>query len=299
MTGRLKAIPETWLFLGMGSLAVLLAQGDLAPVSSQTLALLLAVAVVLTGLPHGALDPWVAWRAGLWRTRVGFAAFHVAYVALAAGVLALWQLAPGVSLALFLAISAWHFGGDWQKDLNTGARAISGLALLALPAWAAPADVSAIFALLAGEQGRVLAQWLGAAAPWLALAAAASALLALPRSPTVAVELGAIGALAWLLPPLVFFLVYFCALHSPRHLRKAVLSADAGQRRQMIGVAGVYTGLTLLAAALLWPWFAGDAAAPAALEDHLIRIVFIGLAALTWPHMVVVMLSEQRERPSP
>lgn len=299
MTGRLKATPETWLFLALGSLALLLAQRELLSVSSQTLALLLAVAVVLTGLPHGALDPWVAWRAGLWRTRAGFAAFHLAYVALAACVLVLWQMAPGVSLALFLAISAWHFGGDWQNELNVWARAVCGLALLALPAWTAPADVSAIFALLSGEQGRVLAVWLGTAAPWLALAAAASALLALPRSPAVAIELGAIAAMAWLLPPLVFFLVYFCALHSPRHLRTAVLSADAGQRRRMTGVAAVYTALAVLAAALLWPWFAGSAAAPAALEGGLIRMVFIGLAALTWPHMIVVMLSEQRGRTSP
>jgi Brp/Blh family beta-carotene 15,15'-monooxygenase len=294
MTGRLKATPETWLFLALGSLALLLAQLDALSVSSQALVVVLAIAVALTGLPHGALDPWVAWRAGLWRTPFGFAAFHVAYVALAAGVLALWQLAPGASLALFLAISAWHFGGDWQKELNVWARAVSGLALLALPAWAAPEEVSGIFALLSGEQGRVLAGWLGLAAPWLALAAAASALLALPRSPAAAIELGAVGALALLLPPLVFFLVYFCALHSPRHLRIAAQSADPGQRRRMMGIAAAYTALTLGAAALLWPWLAGGAASTATLESHLIRIVFIGLAALTWPHMIVVMLSERR-----
>ena len=296
MTGRLKATPETWLFLALGGVALLLAQQGALSVSSPALAVALAIAVVLTGLPHGALDPWVAWRAGLWRTRAGLAAFHLAYVALAVGVLALWQLAPGASLALFLAISAWHFGGDWQKELSVWARAVSGLALLALPAWAAPAQVSAIFALLSGEEGRVLAGWLGVAAPWLALAAAAAALMALPRSPAAAIELGAVGALALLLPPLVFFLVYFCALHSPRHLRIAAQSADTGQRRRMVGVAVGYTLLTLAAAAVLWPWFAGDAAAAPTLETHLIRIVFIGLAALTWPHMIVVMLSERRGR---
>lgn len=294
MTGRIKATPETWLFLGLGGVALLLAHQQLLPVSSQALVIVLAIAVVLTGLPHGALDPWVGRRAGLWRTRAGFVGFNLIYIAVALAVVAVWQLAPGASLALFLAISAWHFGGDWRKDLTLWGRAAAGSALLALPALAAPAEVSRLFTLLAGEQGGVLAGWLGAAAPWLAAAAAASALLAVRRSPVAVVELGAIAAFALLLPPLVFFLVYFCALHSPRHLRIAAQSADSGQRRQMAGVALIYTGLTVVAAVVVWVWLAGNAAPAPALEDNLIRIVFIGLAALTLPHMIVIMLSERR-----
>ena len=291
---RVDATPETWLFLGAGGFSLLLAaQGALAG-SSQALVVLLAVAVALTGLPHGALDPWVAWRAGLWRTRAGFAVFNLAYVAIVLAVLGVWQLAPGPSLAVFLAISAWHFGGDWRQKLNVWARAASGLALLALPALGAPSEVSAVFALLAGDEGRVLAGWLGTAAPWLAVAAAGSALLLLHKSPAAALELGAAAAFALLLPPLVFFLLYFCALHSPRHLRIAAQSADSSRRRQMAGVALIYTFLTVLAAAFAWPWLAGDVAAAAAPEANLIRILFIGLAALTVPHMIVVMLSEQK-----
>jgi Brp/Blh family beta-carotene 15,15'-monooxygenase len=293
MTWRINATPETWLFLGVGGFSLLLAHQDAFALSRPTLALLLAAAVMLTGIPHGALDPWVAWRAGLWRTRAGFAAFNLAYAGIAVAVLVVWQLVPGASLAIFLAISAWHFGGDWRHELNVWARAACGLALLALPALGAPTEVSAIFAVLGGDEGRVLASWLSMAAPWLATAAAASALVALQRSPAAAVELGAAVAFALLLPPLIFFLVYFCALHSPRHLRIAARSADPSQRRQMAGVALIYTLSTLAAAALVWPWLAGVAAPAAVPEANLIRLLFIGLAALTLPHMIVIMLSEQ------
>lgn len=295
MTWRMKAAPETWLFLGLGGFFLLLAQHDASAVSSQALALLLAVGVVLAGLPHGALDPWVAWRAGLWRTRAGFAAFNLAYVAIVLAVLGIWQVAPGASLVVFLAISAWHFGGDWRQELSAWARAGCGLALLALPSLGAPSETSAVFALLAGDEGRVLAGWLGTAAPWLAVVAAGSALVVLHKSPAAALELGAAAAFALLLSPLVFFLLYFCTLHSPRHLRLAAQSADPGQRRRMAGVALIYTLLTLAAAAIAWPWLGGDVASPAAPEANLIRILFIGLAALTVPHMIVVMLSEQRQ----
>lgn len=299
MTWRLNATPETWLFLGFGTISLLLAQQTALAFSGQTLILVLAAAVVLTGLPHGALDPWVAWRAGLWRTRWGFVAFNLAYVGVAAGVLGVWLLAPGPSLALFLAISAWHFGGDWRQSLNVWGRAAAGSALLALPALAAPAEVSAVFTVLAGPEGGVLAGWLGMVAPWLAAAAAAFALLAVRQSPAAAIELGAAGVLALLLPPLVFFLVYFCTLHSPRHLRIAAQSADSCQRRRMTGVALIYTLLTLAVAAIAWPWLGGSVASSSAPEATLVRMLFIGLAALTWPHMVVVMLSKRRGLAAP
>ncbi len=294
MIGRIGTTPETWLFLATGSVCLLLAELDAFAGHSQALAVVLMVAVVLTGLPHGALDPWAAWRAGLWRTRSGFAAFHVVYIAIAAVVLLMWQLAPGPSLALFLAFSAWHFGGDWRDALNGWMRASVGAALLSLPALAAPAEVSAIFTVLAGHDGGVLAGWLAIAAPWFAAAAAASALVALLRSPLAAVEIAVVAALAFLLPPVVFFLVYFCALHSPRHLRLAAQSAGPRRRRQMTAVAVAYTALTVVAAAVASPWISAGSTAAVTLDAQLIRLLFMGLAALTLPHMIVVMLSERR-----
>lgn len=294
MTRRIPSTPETWLFLASGSLCLLLAQLNAFTGHESLLAMLLVLAVVLTGLPHGALDPWVAWHAGLWRTRSGLAAFHVAYIALAAAVLLVWQLAPGLSLVLFLVISAWHFGGDWRDALNPWMRASVGAALLSLPALAAPAEVRAIFTLLAGPDGGVLAGWLAIAAPWLATAAAASALVAPKRSTIAAVEMALVAALAFLLPPLVFFLVYFCALHSPRHLRIAAQSADAKRLRQMTGVAVAYTVLTVVAAVIAWPWITAGLVVASTPQAPLLRLLFVGLAALTLPHMIVVMLSERR-----
>ncbi len=285
--------PETWLFLALGVFAVGVLAVDAAALPDQALVVVLALAVAVTGLPHGALDPWVAWRVGLWRGRWGFVAFNLAYVAIAALVIAAWRLAPGPSLALFLAISAWHFAGDWRADLPRWARAVAGSALLALPAWRWPAQVDASFALLAGADGSVIAGWLAAAAPWLAAGMAAVALVALRRSRATAIELTAVAVLALLLPPLVYFIVYFCALHSLRHLRIAARDADADSRRRMAGVALLYTTLTLMAAALAWPWLTPTGAPASVPGTDLLRLVFIGLAALTLPHMLVVMLSER------
>ena len=295
----LAVAPETWLFLAMGALGVALSAIGAFPASNAALVAVLAVAVALMGLPHGALDPWVARRAGLWKGRWGFAAFNLAYVAMAALVLVAWRLAPGISLALFLAISAWHFAGDWRDHLPGWARAMAGAALLALPAWRWPSQVHDSFVLLAGPEGALIATGLNAAAPWLAAGLVAVALAAMRRSRATASELMAVLALALALPPLVYFIVYFCALHSVRHLRLAGQDADPASRRRMVAVAVVYTALTLAAAAAAWPWLAANGAPARAPDDGLLRLVFIGLAALTLPHMAVVMIAERTRSGAP
>lgn len=289
--------PETAVFLVLGAASVAWLALDGAAGTGGGLVLMLAIAVAIAGLPHGALDPWVSHRAGLWRTRLGFAAFHLAYLALAALVLVVWQWAPGISLAAFLAISAWHFAGDWRDHLPAWARALAGAALLALPAWRWPSEVTSAFVLLSGTEGAAIASVLAEMAPWLALGIVGAALMALRRSTTAAIELVAVASLALLLPPLVYFIVYFCALHSLRHLRLATIGAAPDARRRMAGVAFLYTALTLLAAAIAWPWLreAGAQAGTPAWSGDLLRLVFIGLAALTLPHMLVVMHAERAE----
>ena len=294
-----RPAPETWTFLAVGVAAVAWVTIDAAVLSGNGLVTLLAIAVAITGLPHGALDPWVAWRAGMWRTRGGCVAFHLGYIGLAAVVVAAWRLAPGPCLAGFLAISAWHFAGDWRQSLPAWARALAGSALLALPAWRWPSEMRELFGLLAGPEGIVIADALTLVAPWLAAGMAAAALVALHRSPATAIELAALAAMALLLPPLLYFIVYFCALHSFRHLRLAAAGVAPEARQRMVHVAMLYTALTLLAAAVAWPWLVGAGAQARVWGEDLLRVVFIGLAALSLPHMLVVLRAERQPALAP
>jgi Brp/Blh family beta-carotene 15,15'-monooxygenase len=292
--------PETLAFLGVGALAVvwLTVVGSSGSAGiGEGLVVVLAMGVAVFGLPHGALDPWIAHRAGLWQTAIGAVGFHVAYVALAAAVVLLWLWAPGASLAAFLLISAWHFSGDWRDRLPIWARGLAGAALLALPAWRWPDEVSQAFVALSGPSGAVVADGLTALSPWLGVGLAALALAYAGRAPRVSLELGAIAALALLLPPLVYFIVYFCALHSPRHLRLAAAGTSRKDRRRMISVAVLYTALSLLLLAVAWPWL--REASGQAWSSDLLRLVFVGLAGLTLPHMLVVMHAERHEIRAP
>jgi Brp/Blh family beta-carotene 15,15'-monooxygenase len=296
--GWLAARPETALFLLATALALLLAaSGARALEAGATGVLLLVAAVALVGLPHGGLDAWLAQRSGLVRSGRGLAVFHLLYLLTAAVVAVLWLWQPTLSLIGFLLISAWHFAGDWP-GLPAPLRALTGIALLGLPAWFWGEPVAAVFAVLAGSGGSALAQALAALGPAFARVVGWGLGGRRPH-PTAVLELGALTALALFTPPLLFFAVYFCALHSLRQLRLSLAQAAPAQRRSLLVQAVAYAALAALLVVLaglaaaavgegMRVWLAQFDAAQS------LRLLFIGLAALTVPHMGVAWLAARQ-----
>ena len=259
-------------------------------------AAVLGVLVATLGLPHGALDPLIARRAGLWRTPLGFAGFNLGYLAIVALVVGVWLLAPTPSLVGFLVVSGIHFGADWNGGRSVVLRSLTGVGLLTLPAFAHHDEVSGIYRTLAGSGGGVVADvqlWLG---PVAIVAMLIGAALALRRRPTDALEILLAAILALVAPPLIFFALYFCALHSARHLRHG-FAEERGSGRLAVLITVVYTVVPIVAVGILTAVFVGDFAPGGSLADGwIIRLVFIGLAALTVPHMIVIAVGELRVR---
>lgn len=245
----------------------------------------LAPLVALLGVPHGALDHRLAgllWPLGTPRQHLAFLA---GYLGSAAAVLVLWIAAPAAALALFLGYSALHFSDDWRGELPFAGRALAGLAIVAAPAAAHGPEVAAIFSGLAPPGGAAaVASALGrageAALPALALLVA----IETRRRPALALELASIAAAALLLPPLAYFAVYFCGVHSPRHLLSASAALGLGPARGALAALPI-TLVTLAGAAVAAAVLSARGAAADAVT---LKAVFIGLAALTVPHMILV-----------
>jgi Brp/Blh family beta-carotene 15,15'-monooxygenase len=267
-------------------------------------AAVLGVLVATLGVPHGALDPLIARSAGIWRTPLGFAGFNLAYGAVVALVVAVWVVAPVASLVGFLLISGIHFGADWNTRRPLAVRAVTGVGLLTLPAFTHHDEVAGLYRVLSGAGGAMVADvqaWLG---PVAVIGLALGAALAIRRRPSDALEIVLAGILAFVAPPLLFFAVYFCALHSARHLRHG-FADQRGSGRLAALITVVYTVIPIAAVGILAAVFAGSVlpggASDAALGSTatggwVIRLVFIGLAALTVPHMMVIALESVRRR---
>ena len=248
-------------------------------------------AIVLIGLPHGALDGAIAIHLGFTRKILHFMRFLALYIAMAGLVVGAWVLAPTVCLLGFLIISMLHFGaGDarhgtgWLRSaeiLAHGGLVIVGISQIHHD------KVDVIFGYLTGRDTALLWQGIDFLTVIVGMAVVVCLAQALwhRRWRGTAVELGALSVLFALTPPLVGFAVYFCCVHSARHVYGIVNSLRRDiSRFSMLNQAVAFTVASWAAGgAAIW-WFS-DMANP---EPVVLRVVFIGLAALTVPHMILV-----------
>ena len=241
---------------------------------------------VLLGVPHGALDTVFAQRLHGVHGLARWLVFALAYLSLMALVIVFWKTAPALFMAGFLLISAWHFSGDPVAGTPVLSRLFYGGAILVLPALLHSNEVGRLFAfLVAPDIAGALTQWLHIMSwPWLFGTFIAAAIRA-GKDWLTGLEILATGVLALFVPPLFAFVIFFCAMHSPRHILRTWRYAGSGP-------AAAAQLLLASALPLLGTLVIGIAAAFAlrhlSLETAAMQILFIGLAALTVPHMVLI-----------
>ena len=256
----------------------------------DTLNLIALGAVVFIGLPHGAMDGALAAHFGWMESKKKAASFLLGYVAMAALVVGFWFVAPAISFVIFLAISMFHFGKGDVNDSNKQFTAIESLArgglVIAGISQFHAADADSIFVALVGSDTELVWLFLDAA---LAITIACCGItLATKKGEERGRFFGEIAGLTLIfgiLPPLVGFSIYFCLIHSMRHFAtmKAML-ADTISKLQI-------TRTTVLFSAMCWAVgliILAQQSSNVGVEPALLQVVFIGLAALTVPHMMLV-----------
>jgi Brp/Blh family beta-carotene 15,15'-monooxygenase len=275
------------------------------PTLLSSASLLAIAAILLMGVPHGGLDGTVARRSG-WPSGTGpWILFHLAYLLLAAAVVALWWRFPLASLVVFLLISALHFGSSDIRHISRFNKpeawlplmAHGGLVVIAIPAFQSRA-VEPLFAVLVDAKSSL---WLLAQIDRLLLPWATCVFFYLiytvyqPRWRGAFYNLCLLILLAFLLPPLVSFALYFCLWHSRNHMLRIWKSIAPDKRRRSAIETVVYSFLAYAAAALYF-MLQIDMNGTAAFAPSMVQLTFIGLAALTVPHMLLIdFIHEYRE----
>lgn len=284
----------TQLAQGAGTL-VLLGLVASASLPRDAAWLVALAAVIVLGIPHGALDGAVA--APLLRPRFGrawFPIFAIPYLGLAGSVLLAWQILPLATLAAFLAVSVLHFG---TEDAGPG-RPLEALARgglpIALPALLHPAQTAELFAVIARVPMPELPAWWSIAA-WLWLALAAAWFVVGRPRPAVCAEMIGLAVAFLTLPPLTAFTLYFVGFHAPRHMRALVRdptkAPGIGTMPRAIRAALPIFALTLVLGAGLWPLYASGASDETA---NLLTVTLRMLSALTLPHILLDHIAGRR-----
>jgi Brp/Blh family beta-carotene 15,15'-monooxygenase len=97
------------------------------------------------------------------------------------------------------------------------------------------------------------------------------------------IEMAVTGLLTVLVTPMVAFTIFFCCMHSPRHILRTIEYARPRSLKNLatIAVAPLLGVVILLIGSIVF-------LKGVSLDAKIIQIIFIGLAALTLPHMILV-----------
>ena len=256
----------------------------------DTTSLIALAMVVVVGLPHGAFDAAVARCLGYDSNWRGLGLFLMLYITLVILVVAVWLWQPDITLMGFLIISAWHFGyGDATASHRLArivqAAAHGGLVVFGISLFHSD-QVLPIFAVLTnGDFSLVskLSQLYSIIVMPLAALYFVLAIWHADMRPRL-VELALLCLFFNLTPPLVGFAFYFCVIHTGRHMLHIWRRVRANtQLKSLIQQATFFTSLSWAIGATIFCYLDNGN------FDHgLLRVIFIGLAALTVPHMILV-----------
>ena len=251
---------------------------------SVTANLIFASAILLAGIPHGALDIEIFARHLGRSDALSKIKLTAAYAACALMMTLIWIYAPPLALAAFLLLSILHFGLDWRDNAEPFLGMTVGWAIVALPALSHPTAVTAIFETLAGEgNGAVMSAVLACSSVPAALVTIAFCRDAFVRgNQKAAIHVATCLFAALFLPPLASFAMFFCGLHSPRHFADAL--AESGPMAPLKKGAIIVAVVSLSLGIGVWVFTQEQSLA---VGDGAVRATFILLSILTLPHFIL------------
>jgi Brp/Blh family beta-carotene 15,15'-monooxygenase len=280
----------TQLYIGVCSLAILATLANFN-MGANSLVILLALAVTFLGLPHGALDFAVAKSLNLVTSIVSAIRFITIYITIAGVSILFWIWVPDIALVLFLGVSAFHFSADWRVNMPFLPRLGLSCALLCGPSILYSAAVVELFNVLllttqaAGwvVQGMQVVFYIGS----LVFSCFVIQLL-MRRKKSLRfwqnVEWLLLIVSSLILSPLLHFGLYFCLLHSPKHLHDVGVKLHVSMKRAVV-ISLPFVIFTIVLASGVYKMFGTSE-----INIDLLRWVFIGLFGLTMSHMVLINL---------
>ena len=275
---------------------------------SSILCLLL---ILIIGVSHGSLDHIKGKKLlKLFNIKSNYI-FYITYILISISVVATWMLLPSITLILFLIIASYHFGKeDTQFLINDRSYFtqilyfFKGFLIILAPLYFHFQETIAIFKLLLIDSEAFYSslnfiEKNNVVQIGIFCSTLSSIFLFLKnfeiKKFVVFLDYFSILILNYYLSPLIAFTAYFCFLHSIRHSISLAIELDPNSIvngfKLFVNKALPLTILTaifsFIALYLLNNSFNLDSA--------ILKIIFIGLASLTFPHILLEYFLEKNE----
>ncbi len=262
--------------------------------------------ILVVGISHGSLDNIKGKRLlKLFGYKSNFI-FYFIYLTISFLVIALWLIFPNTVLFLFLIVAAYHFGKEdtvfpFKRKflLSEFMFFLKGSSVIIAPLLFQRDSTNEIFKTLnfyVFESSIFNNQFL---IIFLFLGFLSSMYLSIKKSidlkGLMIMDYLSLIILNFFLTPVIAFTIYFCFLHSIRHSITLIFEIDKSFKsglKKFIKKAiplTLVTGITFLIAIYFLNNFYK-------LDEAIYKVIFIGLASLTFPHILLEYLLEKNEK---
>jgi len=268
--------------------------------------------ILSIGVSHGSLDNLKGRKLFNIYGINSFFIFYLSYILISLIVIILWIIAPSISLIIFLIVASHHFGKEDTQFLiiknsyhNHLLFFLKGSLVIFAPMYFHFDETISIFKLLLIdnelfykfldllEANKILLYG-------IILSTISSILLFAKnfelKKFTIFLDYFSILIINYYFSPLVAFTIYFCFLHSIRHIISLISELDDKNLSNglKIFVKKAFP-LTIFAAIFCFfgLYFLNNTYN---FDSSILKIIFIGLASLTFPHILLEYLLEKNEK---
>ena len=274
---------------------------------------LICLLLILTiGVSHGSLDHVKGKRLFNILNINKISIFYFSYILIAILVIIIWTIIPFISLMIFLLVASYHFGKeDTQFLINENSYFnqllffFKGLLIIIAPMFFHFEETVGIFKLLLVDNEIFYSTLefieVNKILPIAIILSSLSSIFLFLRKFEIKkfivfFDYFSILVLNYYLTPLVAFTVYFCFLHSIRHSITLIYEIDKNDFKNGLKVFGqkalpltvLTTIFCLIGLYLLNNNYDFD--------SSILKIIFIGLASLTFPHILLEYFLEKNEK---
>jgi len=287
-------------------------------ISDNSLITIICFFLIATiGVSHGSLDNFKGEKL-LKKYKIKYKfLFYLSYIFLAAIIIVIWNYLPFFTLLLFLCVASYHFGKeDTELFLYTNSAIQSvksygkytksyyfftffkGFLIIAAPLMFHYNETEEIFKILNSNfslhKNFIIIFWCISFYSYIHF-------IFILESSTygggaILADGTSILLLNYFFNPLVAFTLYFCFLHSVRHSISLIATLDKKNlKKGSAKFLKKVVPLTLITA-ILFIFSVYILTNYHVLNDALLKVIFIGLASLTFPHILLEYLLEKNEK---
>ena len=274
---------------------------------------LICLLFILTiGVSHGSLDHVKGKKLFNILNISKISIFYFSYILIAILVIIIWIKIPFISLMCFLLVASYHFGKeDTQFLMNENSYFnqllffLKGLLIIAAPMFFHFDETIIIFKLLLVDNEIFYSTLefieVNKIVPIAIILSSLSSICLFLRKFEIKkfiifLDYFSILVLNYYLTPLVAFTIYFCFLHSIRHSITLIYEIDKNDFKNGLKIFGQKAlPLTVLTAifCLIGLYLLNN---NYDFNSSILKIIFIGLASLTFPHILLEYFLEKNEK---